>query len=60
MARSAVIHPNITPLLGISLDFDRPRTPCLVFPYYRNGNIISYLKTHWRVNKLPLVSYLTP
>lgn len=51
-----VQHPNITPFLGVSLDFDGPQTPCLVSPYYRNGDIMTYLKAHQNVEILPLVS----
>lgn len=55
--RSAATHPNITPFLGISFDFDRPGVPCLVSPYYQHGDITSYLKEHPHINKLPLVSH---
>jgi len=54
---SAVTHPNITPFLGITFDFDRPGLPCLVSPYYRYGNITAYLKDRPHINKVPLVSY---
>jgi hypothetical protein len=50
-----VIHPNITPLLGMSFDFDRPRMPCLISPYYPHGSITDYIKEHPKVDKLPLV-----
>jgi len=53
-----VKHSHITPLFGISLDFDRPDTPCLVFPYYNNGNIMDYLKTHPDIGKLPLITQI--
>jgi serine/threonine protein kinase len=56
---SRVAHPNITPFLGVSFDFDRPGLPCLVSPYYRYGSITSYLKDHPHVNKLPLVNHNT-
>jgi len=56
---SAVQHRNITPFLGISLDFDRLFTPCLVSPYYRHGDIINYLNNHPNANKLALVSQVT-
>jgi serine/threonine protein kinase len=46
------------PFFGVSFDFDRPSAPCLVSPYYRNGNIISYLKKQPTVDKLALVSYM--
>jgi serine/threonine protein kinase len=46
------------PFFGVSFDFDRPSAPCLVSPYYRNGNITSYLKKQPAVDKLALVSYM--
>jgi serine/threonine protein kinase len=55
---SGVNHPNITPLLGISYDFDRPNTPCLVSPYYLHGSIINYLQECPNANKLQLVSHI--
>jgi len=51
-------HPNISPCYGISFDFDRPNMPCLVSPYYRNGNISRYLKEHPSINKLPLIAQI--
>jgi len=53
---SSVHHPNIAPFLGVSFDFDRPRTPCLVSPYYRHGNIMAYIKKQPNVNKLALLT----
>jgi len=41
-----VEHEHIAPFFGISFDFDRPETPCLVTPFFPNGNISSYLKAH--------------
>jgi serine/threonine protein kinase len=55
---SGVNHPNITPLLGISYDFDRPNTPCLVSPYYLHGSVIDYLREWPDANKLQLVSHI--
>lgn len=51
-----VHHPNITPLLGISTDFDQPNKPCLVLPYYQHGNIVNYIRKHPYANKPALVS----
>jgi len=55
---SKVNHRNIMPLLGITYDFDRPNTPCLVSPYYRHSTIVNYLKERPRINKLALVSHI--
>ena len=52
---SAVQHEYITPFFGITFDFDRPCTPCFVSPYYRHGDITSYVKEQPNVNKLALV-----
>jgi len=51
-------HPNISPVYGISFDFYRPNMPCLVSPYYRNGDISRYLKEHPSVDKLPLIAQI--
>jgi len=53
---NAMRHPNIMPLLGISLDFDGPQRPCLISPYYRHGDIISYLKGHQNAEIVPLIA----
>lgn len=48
-------HNNILPFYGVSTtvsDF------CLVFPWYRNGNIVDYLKGHPDTNQFDLVSTL--
>jgi len=56
---AAVTHPNISPLLGTSSDFDRVDRPCLVFPYHCRGEISGYLKEHPGVDKLPLIAQIT-
>jgi len=56
---ASVNHPNISPFFGVSLNFDRPLTPCLVSPYYRHGDILKYLKDHSRVNELPLIVHIS-
>jgi len=53
---NAMKHPNIVPLLGISLDFDGPQRPCLISPYYRYGDIIGFLKKHQNAEILPLIT----
>jgi len=49
-------HPNVTPFLGITFDFHRPGTPCLVLPFYQHGNITNYVKKHLNVDKASLLS----
>jgi len=53
---SAVRHKYITPFFGVTFDFDRPCAPCLVSPYYRNGNIMSYVKVQPAVDKVELLA----
>jgi len=53
---SEVKHPNIIPLLGISWDFARPDSPCLVFPYLRHGSIVKYLNENRDVDKIALIT----
>jgi len=53
---SLVYHRNITPFLGISFDFDRPCTPCLVSPFYRHGNLKCYIKKQPNADKLVLIT----
>jgi len=55
---NSVNQPNIVPLLGVSFDFDRPNTPCLISPYYRHGNIIDYLLGNQNVDILPLIAQI--
>ena len=48
-------HKNILPFYGVSTtvsDF------CLVFPWYKNGNIMDYLKMNPEINQFQLVSML--
>jgi len=53
---STLNHPNITPLLGIAFDFDRPQTPCFISPYFRNGDILKYIKNQPNANKFAQMS----
>jgi serine/threonine protein kinase len=46
-------HKNILPFYGVSTtvsDF------CLVFPWYRNGNIVEYLTKNPDINQFELAS----
>jgi len=56
---TTVNHPNITPFLGISSEFEGLGFPCLISPYYENGDITAYLKEHRDVEKLPLITQIT-
>ncbi|KAG8924861.1 hypothetical protein FRC02_010143 [Tulasnella sp. 418] len=49
-------HPNVTPLLGYTLDPDG--VPSLVSPWYPNGNLIEYLTSHPNANRPSLVRFL--
>jgi len=46
-------HDNLVPLYGMSTAI---ATFCLVYPWYKNGNIISYLKDHPEDNRFDLAS----
>ncbi|PFH52168.1 hypothetical protein AMATHDRAFT_122967, partial [Amanita thiersii Skay4041] len=49
---SRINHPNVVPLYGISWDFDRQDNPCLVFPYYQSGDLVTYLKKFPQADRL--------
>jgi serine/threonine protein kinase len=55
----AVQHEHIMPFLGVTFDFDRPYTPCLVSPYYHYGDITGYVREQPKVSKLALVRWIT-
>ena len=46
-------HDNIRPFHGVSSDVS---DFCLVFPWYKNGNIMKYLKENPDINRYQLVS----
>jgi len=43
---STLNHVNIMPFLGITTDMARYSAPSLVSPYYRNGSLDKYVKSH--------------
>ncbi|KAG8941692.1 hypothetical protein FRC03_004181, partial [Tulasnella sp. 419] len=45
-------HPNVVPLLGLTMD--PQNLPTLVSPWYCNGNVIQYLESHRGCNRLGL------
>ncbi|KAF9059380.1 kinase-like domain-containing protein, partial [Rhodocollybia butyracea] len=52
---SQLDHPNILPFLGIDVDLF-PERFCLVSPWCNHGNVIKYLETHPKVDKMRIVS----
>ena len=46
-------HKNILPFYGVSTTVSEF---CLVFPWYRNGNIMDYLKENPDTNQFELAS----
>jgi len=48
-----VEHDNVLPFYGVSTTVSNF---CLVFPWYRNGNIMDYLRKNPDVNRFDLVS----
>ena len=55
---SQLDHPNITPFYGISFDLGPQSTPCLICPYFKNGNVAKYLETNPGADKMKLVGSL--
>jgi len=53
---SRLEHPNITPFYGICFDLGPPSAPCLIYPYFKNGNVAKYLEKNSNVNRVKLVS----
>jgi len=53
---SQLDHPNITPFYGICFDIGPPSAPCLVSPYFKNGNVAKYLEQNPNANRMKLVS----
>jgi len=53
---SQLDHPNITPFYGISFDLGPQSTPCLICPYFKNGNVAKYLETNPGADRMKLVS----
>jgi serine/threonine protein kinase len=56
---SQLNHPNITPFYGICFDLGAPSAPCLVCPYFKNGNIAIYLKNNTSADRVKLVSFIS-
>ena len=52
-------HPYLLPLIGISRELFPPKI-ALVTPWMKNGNVLQYLEKNPRINRLHLVSNLTP
>ena len=50
-------HPNILPLLGLSVSAD-PRFFCILTEWMHNGNVIQYAESNPEANRLRLVSPL--
>ena len=50
-------HPNVLPLLGVSVSTDPPSFR-IVSEWMRNGNVMEYTRSNPEVNRLQLVSLL--
>jgi hypothetical protein len=55
---SGLQHPQITPFFGVCFDLDRPGIPSLVCPYYKNGDITTYIQAHPEADRLNLVNHV--
>ena len=49
---SALRHPNVLPLLGITTDGDQF---AMISEWMANGNINEFIKVHWEANPFELV-----
>lgn len=54
---SSLSHPNIVPFLGMCNDAERPQIPCMISPYYPNGNINRYIKIRPDTDRFLLVRF---
>ncbi|KAH7909351.1 kinase-like domain-containing protein [Hygrophoropsis aurantiaca] len=48
-------HQNIVPFLGISYDLGQHDQPCLISPFYENGNAIEHLRNNPNANRESLL-----
>jgi len=48
-------HPNITPFYGICFDLGLLYAPCLICPYFKNGNLAKYLEKSHDADRMKLV-----
>jgi hypothetical protein len=53
---SRLDHVNVTPFYGICFDLSLPSAPCLVYPYFKNGNVAKYLERNPSADRNKLVS----
>ncbi|KIM86393.1 hypothetical protein PILCRDRAFT_816348 [Piloderma croceum F 1598] len=53
---SQLDHPNIMRFYGVCYDLGRPSAPCLVCPYFKNGNVEQYLQINPAADRMKLVS----
>ncbi len=47
-------HKNILPFLGVNYEYFKPRC-CLISPWMKNGNIISYLQANKHHDRMKCV-----
>ena len=52
---SQLNHPYVTPLYGICFDLGPPSAPCLICPYFKNGNVAKYLEKNPNADRMGLV-----
>ncbi|KAH7928693.1 kinase-like protein [Leucogyrophana mollusca] len=52
---SLLHHPNISPFFGVSYDLALHNQPCLISPYYENGNSTTYLKKNTGADRVSLL-----
>lgn len=54
---SKLHHPNITPFYGICFDLGPPSAPCIICPYFKNGNVAQYLQKNTSADRMELVRH---
>ena len=55
---SQLDHPYVTPFYGICFDLGPPSAPCLVCPYFKNGNLAKYIEINPNADRMKLVGPL--
>lgn len=53
---SKLKHAHITPFYGICFDLGQQSAPCLIYPYFQNGDVRAYLQRNPNANRMKLVT----
>ena len=55
MTWNTLSHPNVLPLLGVTMD---DQQFVMVSEWMENGNINEFIKAHWDVDRFELVGFI--